>query len=1014
MSLIGHWKLDGNANDSSGNGNDGIVHGTLSYIDGIINQALTLDGTANTGIELLQGDKATQYQNNFSIATWFKSNSIAGDGGARILSRDASDYWCWLLYQNQSFPQDFRFYYSDTQSVLISDAITGDWQHIVSTWELSKNAVKLFIDGEEKFSTTNFDTFTTTTRPIVVGGNTEGDGDISGNEVIGDFDDIRAYDNILSLKEIKEISKAQVLWYSFDSFAESTENLINDPLDSSKWSHHDDPDYGFVSHEHNVPLLGTTGYRRTCSGTDYRGNLFRLYWDTPTDMSKSYATSIYVRCLEANSNTRIKLNYQGSDSSGNRVDIGKNVDISEKKWYRADLIDIPADHNFDSMTSLMKFYFRGDSEDRTWEVVMPQTEVKDHITPFVNGTRIDTILDDSGNGHETELDDIDYTPEWTSDSIIGSGCYHFDGSGTTDGTIPGDYISVDESITRTDNYPQGCTYSFWVNADTDAVDRMSLLYGGATKNHIEIYSDSKKFRTEAARQNQYSFGTGNFPDDVRGVWSHFAIVFANDETNRPVRWYQNGQLFHTGDLSSGDFPDTKYFSFNKIARSTGDTSYNYAKSFDGKVDDFRIFATTLTENQIQNLVHQRASIDDKGNLWVRDLIEDIPVWKQVGGPLISSMGSNISDRDLFQIPDSHNKSIIPYEQSKEFSSAIDGKNYTDALSIKGATWYKTIKAWDSNEEPTVVSGYGYSTPIVIRFEFGPNVCMGDVKDYFFSYSDNHRQLDDVIKVYVNNESIGQTDIVISQFDGDTFREGNLGLANSNDTFDQPSDNYLSNGIGRHIFSYNSTSTGQNAVRCQPRCWSGDEDAVVEVVWSYSKNSANPISISNNGIFTSSIIPYERDYNIIPAFSPSSIEGEPFKKYKYYSEEAILPYYIYQETGGTSHWYRYDFEVIDGGDYIIEGFIHAWSGSNDSFYMSVDNEAWDDWHTGSWSTGEFRWVEWDTRNLSEGSHNLRIAAREATEMMAIRIQKNNINVIYDGNNGVKMEGNYIFVNELIEY
>jgi hypothetical protein len=204
--------------------------------------------------------------------------------------------------------------------------------------------------------------------------------------------------------------------------------------------------------------------------------------------------------------------------------------------------------------------------------------------------------DFSGNENDGTLQEA---PQWT-DGKMGK-ALKLDGSGTADGTVPGDHVEVPESITRTDNYPEGATYSIWLKVDTDAVDRMSLFRGGATKNHIEIYSDSKKFRTEPAKQNNYHFGTGNFPDDVKGKWSHFVIVFANNESDRPVRWYQNGSLFHTGDLSSGDYPDTEYFSFGSIGRSTGSTSYSYAKSFDGIIDEVRVYGRALSESEIQDL-----------------------------------------------------------------------------------------------------------------------------------------------------------------------------------------------------------------------------------------------------------------------------------------------------------------------------------------------------------------------------------------------------------------------------
>ncbi len=181
------------------------------------------------------------------------------------------------------------------------------------------------------------------------------------------------------------------------------------------------------------------------------------------------------------------------------------------------------------------------------------------------------------------------------------GAMSFDGSGTVDGVTYGDNIIMPESITSTNNYPDGCTYSVWIYVDTDAVDRMALFRGSGTIRHIEIFSSGKYFRTEAARQNGYNFGTGAFPDDVRGAWSHFVIVFANNETNRPVRWYQNGEMFYTGSMDGGTYPGTEYFSFGSIGRSTGSTSYHYAKSFDGSMDDVRIYNRALSEKEIGKL-----------------------------------------------------------------------------------------------------------------------------------------------------------------------------------------------------------------------------------------------------------------------------------------------------------------------------------------------------------------------------------------------------------------------------
>jgi len=215
-------------------------------------------------------------------------------------------------------------------------------------------------------------------------------------------------------------------------------------------------------------------------------------------------------------------------------------------------------------------------------------------------------------------------------AIITSGinnksAYYFDGTGTIDGTIPGSYIDIPENITNTNDYPNGCTYSIWINVDVSAVNRMSLFYGRGTSQHIEINSDSKNFRTEASLQNGYNFGSGVFPDNIKGAWGHFAIVFANNEINRPVRWYQNGVLFDTDSLDNGDYPGTEYFQFNKLGRSTGNTTYDYAKSFHGKMQDFRIYDRALSAEEIYTLYQSNNEINklkiSDNSIYINNIME---------------------------------------------------------------------------------------------------------------------------------------------------------------------------------------------------------------------------------------------------------------------------------------------------------------------------------------------------------------------------------------------------------
>ena len=69
--LVAHYEFEGNANDSSGNGNDGIEHGGMSYVEGVIGQAGSFDGVDDY---INIGDIYFN-KNTTTISMWIKSKS---------------------------------------------------------------------------------------------------------------------------------------------------------------------------------------------------------------------------------------------------------------------------------------------------------------------------------------------------------------------------------------------------------------------------------------------------------------------------------------------------------------------------------------------------------------------------------------------------------------------------------------------------------------------------------------------------------------------------------------------------------------------------------------------------------------------------------------------------------------------------------------------------------------------------------------------------------------------------
>ena len=82
MSLVGWWKLDGNAEDSLGQ-YDGYEQGNPSYSSGKIGDCYDNTGGGSSGIELIRHNEFKQYESYYSFSLWFTSTTTSGGGGAR-------------------------------------------------------------------------------------------------------------------------------------------------------------------------------------------------------------------------------------------------------------------------------------------------------------------------------------------------------------------------------------------------------------------------------------------------------------------------------------------------------------------------------------------------------------------------------------------------------------------------------------------------------------------------------------------------------------------------------------------------------------------------------------------------------------------------------------------------------------------------------------------------------------------------------------------------------------------
>jgi hypothetical protein len=150
-SLVGWWGFNGNANDESGNGNDGINNGAALTTDrfGTADAAYDFDGTNHIVIP----DNSALNSDYISVSIWFQTNATSF--GSLIYKTDASaineQYGCvlnyptvdntiWSVKNGNNCSNPGSGWQTTNMSYNLSD---GVWHHIVCSYNGSLSEIYL-------------------------------------------------------------------------------------------------------------------------------------------------------------------------------------------------------------------------------------------------------------------------------------------------------------------------------------------------------------------------------------------------------------------------------------------------------------------------------------------------------------------------------------------------------------------------------------------------------------------------------------------------------------------------------------------------------------------------------------------------------------------------------------------------------------------------------------------------------------------------------------------------------
>ncbi len=210
--LVGHWRMENNLTDTSGNGNNGTVGaGSAAYVDGKIGRAWDNDGTR---YGVLPMDGKDWIEDGFSVGMWVRTTSTASQN----IFGAANDGTTTALGVILNFTTSNRLFVSVRSEsgetvnpgtgVSVNNAFAVDtWFHFCFVADPVANLGKVYINGVfagESQSTLNVDNFAPFDYPIFFG-RRNNRGTPTGSPLLGQLDDVQIWNRALAPNQIRAI-----------------------------------------------------------------------------------------------------------------------------------------------------------------------------------------------------------------------------------------------------------------------------------------------------------------------------------------------------------------------------------------------------------------------------------------------------------------------------------------------------------------------------------------------------------------------------------------------------------------------------------------------------------------------------------------------------------------------------------------------------------------------------------------------------------------------------------------
>ena len=214
--LVGWWPFNGNANDESGNWNNGTVNGSILVSDrfGNTNSAYFFDN----GSDLICTSNSFASPNSLSYSVWIKSVNpgfLLGFNNGQCAHGGQWDRT--IIVDDNSQLRYYTFNGTQVFNTASTNVIDDTWKHLVVT--MDQNGSKIYVNG----------IFISSNSSQTVGENTSGwfrFGGLSPNDannsMIGNYDDVGIWNRALTECEIQDLYNSQLNSFSINGGSDQT------------------------------------------------------------------------------------------------------------------------------------------------------------------------------------------------------------------------------------------------------------------------------------------------------------------------------------------------------------------------------------------------------------------------------------------------------------------------------------------------------------------------------------------------------------------------------------------------------------------------------------------------------------------------------------------------------------------------------------------------------------------------------------------------------------------------